>query len=246
MDILEFLNDNRVIVGESTFPKEKAKKNIINTNEQISLVVEIQKILIGRKTTMLPRIESSIGKDIANFIVQIKKIEKMIEILDEKNKKSNFDYFIIGEGNKALDRAKNSLNSLNDKEYLELIMRSMNNYEICLGRVDEGNLIKINNIINIRTIRYLSYNLLENDCYNYIKRLRKKGIDINTEEIINCFLNKWNLDDKSLRYINVLANYPIESMKLLLKLKYDKSKFTEEQWIEQINLSKKIDGKELL
>ena len=79
MDILEFLNDNRVIVGESTFPKEKAKKNIINTNEQISLVVEIQKILIGRKTTMLPRIESSIGKDIANFIVQIKKIEKMIE-----------------------------------------------------------------------------------------------------------------------------------------------------------------------
>ena len=43
-----------------------------------------------------------------------------------------------------------------------------------------------------------------------------------------------------------LANYPIESMKLLLKLKYDKSKFTEEQWIEQINLSKKIDGKELL
>ena len=58
MDILEFLNDNRVIVGESTFPKEKAKKNIINTNEQISLVVEIQKILIGRKTTMLPRIES--------------------------------------------------------------------------------------------------------------------------------------------------------------------------------------------
>ena len=174
MDILEFLNDNRVIVGESTFPKEKAKKNIINTNEQISLVVEIQKILIGRKTTMLPRIESSIGKDIANFIVQIKKIEKMIEILDEKNKKSNFDYFIIEEGNKALDRAKNSLNSLNDKEYLELIMRSMNNYEICLGRVDEGNLIKINNIINIRTIRYLSYNLLENDCYNYIKRLRKK------------------------------------------------------------------------
>ena len=178
--------------------------------------------------------------------MQIKKIEKMIEILDEKNKKSNFDYFIIEEGNKALDRAKNSLNSLNDKEYLELIMRSMNNYEICLGRVDEGNLIKINNIINIRTIRYLSYNLLENDCYNYIKRLRKKGIDINTEEIINCFLNKWNLDDKSLRYINVLANYPIESMKLLLKLKYDKSKFTEEQWIEQINLSKKIDGKELL
>lgn len=246
MDILEFLNDNRLIVGEGTFPKEKVNKNTINTSSQISLVVEAQKILIGKKVTIIPRIESSIGKEIVNFIVQIKKVGKMIELLEERNKKSDFDYFVIEEGNRVLDRAKKSLNNLDDKEYLELIMRSMNNYEICLGRVDEGNIIKVNNVINIRTIRYLSYNLLENDCYNYIKRLRKKGYEGNVEEVINCFLNEWNLNDESLRYIKVLANYPIESIKILLKLKYDKNKFAEERWIEEIKLSKKIDGKELL
>ena len=49
MDILEFLNSNGIIVGEENFPKGNKKKYIWDTESQISLIIEVQKILKGKK-----------------------------------------------------------------------------------------------------------------------------------------------------------------------------------------------------
>ena len=155
MDILEFLNGNGIIVGEENFSKENKKKYIWDTENQISLIIEVQRILKGKKTNMIPRIESSIGKEVESFIVQTKRILRMIRSFEEKYNKCDFDLFIIEEGNKILNRANKSLSSLDEDEYLKIIIRSMNNYDICLGRVDEGNLKKEGLTINIRTIRYI-------------------------------------------------------------------------------------------
>ena len=80
MDILEFLNNNGIIVGEENFPKENKKKYIWDTEKQISLIVEVQKILRGKKTNVIPRIESSIGKEVESFIVQTKKVLRIDKI----------------------------------------------------------------------------------------------------------------------------------------------------------------------
>ena len=122
---------------------------------------------------MIPRIESSIGKEVESFIVQTKKALRMIRSFEDKYNKNDFDLFIIEEGNKILNRANESLNALDEDEYLKIIIRSMNNYDICLGRVDEGSLKKDGLTISIRTTRYISYNMVEHDCYNYIKRLKQ-------------------------------------------------------------------------
>ena len=187
MDILEFLNSNGIIVGEENFPKENKKKYIWDTEKQISLIVEVQKILKGKKTNVIPRIESSIGKEVESFIVQTKKVLRMIRSFEEKYNKCDFDLFIIEEGNKILNRANKSLNNLDEKEYLKIIIRSMNNYDICLGRVDEGSLKKDGLTISIRTTRYISYNMVEHDCYNYIKRLKKRGYKGDITKLINDF-----------------------------------------------------------
>lgn len=51
----------------------------------------------------------------------------------------------------------------------------MKRYEICLGRVDESSLKRDKNeIIYIRSNKYIVYDLLESDCYNYIKKNQKK------------------------------------------------------------------------
>ena len=70
MNILEFLNSNGIIVGEENFPKENRKNNILDVDNQISLIIEVHKILEGKKNNIIPRIESSIGKDLESFIVQ--------------------------------------------------------------------------------------------------------------------------------------------------------------------------------
>ena len=157
LDIIEYLNSNGIIVGEENFPRIKNKKKEWNVKNQISLIIEVQKILKGKKSYIIPRIESSIGHEIESFIVQTKKISKMIKLYEEKYYKDDFDYFIIEEGNKILARANRTINALDEDMYLKLILRSMNNYEICLGKVDEGNLKKDGMIICIRSTRYISY-----------------------------------------------------------------------------------------
>ena len=246
MDILEFLNGNGIIVGEENFSKENKKKYIWDTENQISLIIEVQRILKRKKTNMIPRIESSIGKEVESFIVQTKRILRMIRSFEEKYNKCDFDLFIIEEGNKILNRANKSLSSLDEDEYLKIIIRSMNNYDICLGRVDEGNLKKEGLTINIRTIRYISYNMIEHDCYNYIKRLKKRGYKGDITKLINDFAYKSNLNRESIDYMTVLSNYPIESIKTLLKLKEDRDRFSDEEWINEIRIAQKIDGIELL
>jgi len=246
LDILEFLNDNGVIVGEKNFPKNNEKKYIWDTDNQISLIIQIQKILRGKKTNIIPRVESSIGKEIESFTVMAKKTLKMIKSFEEKYNKNDFDIFIIDEGNKILSRANKLLNALDEDEYLKIIIRSMNNYDICLGRVDEGNLKKEGLIIYTRTTRYISYNMIEHDCYNYIKKLKKRGYEGDIIKLINDFAYKSNLNRDSINYMTVLSNYPLESIKTLLKLKEERDKFSDEEWIKEIGIAQKIDGIELL
>ena len=102
LDIIEYLNSNGIIVGEENFPRIKNKKKEWNVKNQISLIIEVQKILKGKKSYIIPRIESSIGHEIESFIVQTKRISKMIKLYEEKYYKDDFDYFIIEEGNKIL------------------------------------------------------------------------------------------------------------------------------------------------
>ena len=123
MDIIEFLNGNGIIVGEENFPKGSKKKYMWDIDYQIALMVEIQKIMMGKKSYIIPRIESSIGHEIETFIVQAKKTSKMLKLFEEKMSKSDLDYFIIEEGNKILDRANKSLDTLDEDEYLKRIMR---------------------------------------------------------------------------------------------------------------------------
>ena len=70
MDIIEFLNSNGIIVGEENFPKGMKKKYVWDTDKQISLIIEVQKILKGKKINIIPRIESSIGREMESFMVQ--------------------------------------------------------------------------------------------------------------------------------------------------------------------------------
>ena len=46
--------------------------------------------------------------------------------------------------------------------------------------------------------------------------------------------------------MTILANYPLESIKELLKLKEDRERFSDEEWIKEIGIAQKIDGIELL
>lgn len=244
MDIITYLNNNNIIVDENI--ARKGDRNIIDISNQIDLIVMIQSRLMNNGVTIIPRINSTIGKDVENFRVQNKKVEKILKSISLNDDKSNLDYYILEKGNIALERAKKSFDVMDNEIYFELIRRSMNNYEMCLGRVDEGNLkFEENEILKIRTTKYISYNLIEHDLFKYIKRIKRRGFNIQTEKVIDEFIYKSSLSEKSKNYLTALCNYPFETMKLLYKYRCCQDNDYDE-WIKKIKVAIEIDGDEII
>ena len=65
MDIITYLNNNKVIVDENI--TRKSNKNSIDISSQLDLIVMIQSRLMNNKITIIPRINSTIGKDVENL-----------------------------------------------------------------------------------------------------------------------------------------------------------------------------------
>lgn len=247
MDITDYLINKGIMVGKEFFSKNIEDKKAINIDKQLELIVFTQNLLMKQKETIIPRIDSSIGKDIENFKVQIKRNTRAINLLKENRNKCELDFFIAEEGAKIIKRANDTLEALDNELYLRLIKRSMKNYEICLGKVDEGNL-KIDDcgVIKIRTIKYISYNLVESDCYSYIKRLKKREWKENINDLIKKFIHLSALSYDSENYIRILSSYPLEQMKVLSKYRVEGIMKSDEEWIRELNLANKKDGNELL
>lgn len=244
MDIVTYLNNNNIIIDENFFGKND--RNSMDISNQLDLIIMAHNRIINNKITIIPRINSTIGKDVESFKLQVKKVEKLLKRLSLNNNKSDLEYYLLEKGDLAIKRAKKSIDNIDNDNYLSIIRRSMKNYEICLGRVDEGNLKLIeNDIIKIRTAKYISYNLIEHDLFNYIKRTKRRDSNIEIEKIIDEFIYKSSLSEKSKNYLISLVNYPVETMKLIYKYNNDnKGKYDE--WVKKINMAIDIDGDEII
>lgn len=247
MDITNYLINNGVIVGKEFFSKNIEDKRKIDVDKQLELIVDTHKLLMRQKETIIPRIDSAIGKDIENFKVQIKKNIRWINSLKEKKNKGKIEFFMAEEGTKIIKRADDTLKALDNDLYLRLIRRSMKNHEVCLGKVDEGSLkVDKYGVIKIRTVKYISYNLIECDCYSYIKRLKRREYKDDINDVIKTYVQLSTLSEDSEIYIRILANYPIEQMRVLSKYRIEADSLSDEEWIKEMNLANKKDGKELL
>lgn len=243
MDIYEYLSNRNIIVNDEKFREKSASNNI---SEQVQLITDVHSKLLGGKEVVIPRIQSVIGKEIASYKVEVRKNKNYLNKIEMEKNISDFQAYLLSESKKIIEEAESVINMLDSDIYFKLIKRSMKRYEICLGRVDEGNLKKDkNDIIYIRTSKYIAYNLLEHDCYNYIKKLKKKKSKNNIENIIIDFVNKSSLGEESIRYLNILASYPIESMKLLSKYRSNELNTTNEGIEKKLEIAKEIDRIEL-
>ena len=243
MDIYEYLSSRSIIISDERF-KDNDK---VSVSEQIQLISDAHKRLLDGRETIIPRIQSVIGREFEGYKVDIKKNKNYINKITNNKGTSYIEDYLIDEGSSIIRRAEETLSLLDLEIYFSLIKRSMKRYEICLGRVDENSLKRDKNeIIYISSNKYIVYDLLESDCYNYIKKIkrRKKGYDINN--IINEFVNKSALDEDSIKYLRILSIYPNESMKVLNKCRNGKVDITNEDIVNKLKNAKECDDIKLL
>ena len=243
MDIYEYLSSRSIIISDEKF-KDNAE---VSVSDQIQLISDAHKRLLDGKEAIIPRIQSVIGREFEGYKVDIKKNKNYINKIINNKSTNYIEDYLIDEGSRIIKKAQETLSLLDLEIYFSIIKRSMKRYEICLGRVDESSLKRDKNeIIYIRSNKYIVYDLLESDCYNYIKKIkrRKKGSGINN--IIDEFVNKSALDQGSIKYLRILSIYPNESMKILNKCRNGRIDITNEDVVSKFRNAKECDGIKLL
>lgn len=246
-NLYSYFTDKGINIVNKRFENRNTYMCLESVIAQVDIIINFQNLSKGYTDNVLPRIGGAIGRELEGYKVQIKNLQIDLLYISKKIEKNNVDMFILEEGEKLLDRGMKAIYEAENSNYNKLIRRSMKSYEICLGNVTENNL-RINELGNfeIGTIKYLSYNLLENDIYAYLKNVRKRNNNIDLESLIVYFIEKSKLELDSENYIKSLLSYPAESLRLWDKYRRNKKEITEKQYIEGFYKAKKNDGNELI
>ncbi|WP_294154401.1 spore coat protein [uncultured Clostridium sp.] len=233
-----------VVIGKYfAYSNDFSRKSCEN---QINTMVELHKLLANCKFNNLTRFGSTIGKEIEDYKVQLKKIQRDYKILFDKDTKKDVEKLFLLEGKRMIDKAIQAVDYICSNGYLDIIRRSMNREEICIGRADEGNLRKADGKFEIGVIKAMSYNLVEEDLYKYIKRLQKKAIKIDEEEFIRCFVHQSHLSLSSINYLRGLCTYPRDFFKTWEKYKENKKNKSDEEYLELLSRSLKYENKNFI
>ena len=215
--------ENDIVVTEEYFIGYRGV-----TEEDIScqfiVIQSVHKVLAGYYCSGLTRINSSIGKRVESIKVMQKRLNKDIALRGDIKEINCMDLFILENGEKLLNRVGKAIEDLNQIDYLGIIKRSMKKNEICLGRVDEGNL-RIVETIEVGSLKGATYNLVEEDIYNYLKRIKRRNKRLS-------HLNKHSKD-----YISILLSIPYDSLKQWYRYKYNKKNLLPEEYLKNIKAS---------
>jgi len=241
----EYLNIRQItIIGQYfSCDKNMERKDIIS---QINLIVELHKTLVGCNFNGMSRIKSTIGKEVEDYKVQIKKLQRHYDYIVSKPCTNEVEKLILSDGKIMLKQAKEALNHIYGHDYFGVIKRSMNREEICIGKVDRNNLRKNKEKIEIGTIKEMTYNLVEEDLYNYIKKLQRKEFDIDEEELIKIFVHGSHLSFNSFDYLRGLCSYPKDFFKAWEKYRDSKKEKTNEEILLGLKKSLKYESKSFI
>lgn len=211
----------------------------LDCKDQIENIIKFQNAIMGYRENIIPRFNSTIGKDLEGFKVSLKKTHRLINKIDCKDKNA-LSIYIRNLEKEILQEGQNAIKMASGEGYYDVISRSMKRYEVCIGRGDRGNLTVIDDDIVVGTTKYMSYNLIENDVYSYLKRLRKKRIKVSMSNLIEFFINESNLDESSIRYIKGMIMYPYEELKIIQRYFNNKLEISDEEIIRLIEEERKV------
>ena len=93
--------------------------------------------------------------------------------------------------------------------------------------------------IEIGTINEISYNLVEDDICNYIRKLKKSSYEDNFNEVVDWYIKVAKLNNTSKDYINTMLLIPIDSIKVWKKYLKNKKNYESSYYLKKISNSYK-------
>lgn len=170
-----------------------------NPNEYICMLSEIHNMFLNEEDIIKFKFRNDIWKQVQIFKLWYRRIER------------------IGINNRlirlTLETSKKNLELIENMDYRKLIRRAMDREEVCIGKIyysfkESEKSIFIKNIDGIR------FDMIENDYYGYLKKIRGT-FNGDLSELIKVIIEEENLEYESYIYIKALLGFPYNAIKYL-------------------------------
>ncbi len=209
--------------------------------EQLRVISLFHKNTLGNKSYIRGGIKNKTGSIVEKYKLDLKKINKYIRSLKDKKliiqiRKINFRLYA-----NYINRAEKVIENIYENGYINLVWRSMDRKEICLGKTYFNN-IRYNKGIEVIDINKCSYNMVEMDCIELLYKVNKKNSSIDIERLCKIFCEFESLNDESYKFILYMLSYPYSLIKCCTKYMKEKDSNKEKHYMDRFNKAMKLDS----
>lgn len=220
----------------------------INTSvieKQICNITEFHIKTLGYTGYMNKRLDNNIGKVVEQYKIYIKRLSKQLDNLKKSGDNNKFENLVLKYGDIYLGRANKCIETINNNDYIGLILRSMKRTEMCIGNTYFNNLRKTNSL-EIINVEDCSYNMVEMDLFNLLSKIKRRGVDIDFNSCIKSFCDLESLNINSFNFVLAMISYPYEFVKCCNRYREGTKKWTTEQYAEKLKKAMVADGDSLI
>lgn len=239
---LKYVEERGVNIVETLEPIDKVTimQNEELAMKQLDAINFFHKAALGYDA-IGHNIQNSTGKLVENYKIYNKKLKRIIET--NYNDETLYKIIIGNKGTKYLKRGEKCISLIKELGYFNIIRRSMEKYEVCLGPTYYDNLRKSQGV-KVKSLKDSCYNFWEIDAVSFLRKLKGKGCQFDWDGLIKYYCKIENLEEESRQFILAAISYPIEFMKCIDK--YHRKKWSSEVLIDKLNKAIKMDGESLI
>lgn len=213
--------------------------------EQIHIISEFHMKTLGYTGKMNKRLNNNIGRTVEQYKVYIKKLNRDLEKLRAKEANNQFEKTLQEKGDSYLIRAKSCIDNIYKNNYIDLIMRSMKNMEMCLGDTYFNNLRK-KNTLEVKSVDDCCYNMVEMDLAYLLSKIKRKGINMDFNSLLEEFCELESLGDDSDSFIRSIISYPYEFIRCCNRYREKTKDWTEDEYASRLQRAMELDGESLI
>jgi hypothetical protein len=242
----QYLLENNIRVV-SSFKQNHILDNITEDKvlEQIDIIHQFHSVAIKYEGFEYKVINNKIGKTVEKYKLLLRNLKKTIKKMESNTYSNNFEDTLLKNSDTYLKRAEDCMEIVNNSNYIELVKRSMDRSELCLTNTYFNN-IRSRNGLEIVSIKRCAYNMLEMDGVYVIRKLKRTGLDINYNKVIDYFCEIEGFNKNSGMFMKALCSYPHEYMKCCERYRLNKNTSNLNYYEIKLKNAMERDGKSLL
>lgn len=245
---IDYLSPKNVFIAEDSEKMASNTFDVVNeklVKEQLFNLSEFHKRAMGYKGVTDERLDNKTGSLVEQYKINIRRLKRYIKNIRMNTATSDFERILLKKGNDYIQRAEACITEIYASGYMDILERSMKRNEICLGNIDLTN-IKGGEKLYVVSLEKCCYNNVEMDCFFLLSKLKRRGLKLDWQELVNTFCEYEGLTPNSRRLIIALMSYPHSFIKCCNRYREKTKEWSEEEYEPSLDRAINKDGDSLL